>query len=231
MEAPRGASMPLSPAQLQTLKAAVAANTTQISVGGVMSAINTLPNNSDANDAIATWYNQAASPAYLVWNPTTLIKSLRAATDLSKFTPQDSPPTSTNTVTGTNDALLYQNRCLVCQLKQANAVFLIQGEGTVDASPQQFRQSFFDCMTSLPSGSGGAVQNAGWGTAGSPGAIRLAMQRSATNFEKLFSVAGSGAGAAGNVGGDPRGGTTNPDAVIVTGFVTTSDVETARNLS
>jgi hypothetical protein len=218
--------MALTPAQLATLKAHIAANTNQI--GGV--AINTLPNGSDQNFAIAAWYNLAASPAYLVWNTEVPIKSIRAAVNLQNFTPTDNPPAASGNAQGTNDALLYNNRALVCQLKQANAIFLIQGEGSVDCSPLQLRQSFNDCMTTIPSGSGGGNQNAGWGTSAAPGAVRLAMHRQATNGEKVFVVASTAAPNAGNVGADARGGATNPDTLVHVGSIELADVEAARNL-
>lgn len=180
--------------------------------------------------------NALASPAYLVWNPAAEAAKVRGALDVSKYTPTDSPPASTNNVTGTNDALLYQNRALSCQLKQANAMFFAQATGAIDATPQALRQSFNDCMTGIPSGASGAAQNAAWGTAGTPGAVRLALQRRATVGEKLFSGQGAGAGAAGNVSGDARGGTTNPDALgtgsdggYAQGDITAENINAARN--
>lgn len=65
--------MPLTSAQLATLKTDVAANTAAIPAGQPWSgafagqAINTLPNNGDANVAIAGWYNLAASPSWTIW--------------------------------------------------------------------------------------------------------------------------------------------------------------------
>lgn len=55
--------MPLTPAQSATLKTDIAANTNQIN--GVQ--IKDMPNNSDANDAIAKWYSGQASPDFTVW--------------------------------------------------------------------------------------------------------------------------------------------------------------------
>lgn len=49
--------MVLSPAQLQAIKADIAAN----------GDLNVFPNNSDGAFAIATLYNQPASPAFTVW--------------------------------------------------------------------------------------------------------------------------------------------------------------------
>jgi len=58
--------MTLSPAQLATLKTDINANTTQITVGGVATAIKDLPNNGDVNVEIAAWYNLPTA-AFWVW--------------------------------------------------------------------------------------------------------------------------------------------------------------------
>ncbi len=221
----KGKQMTLTASQKSTLKADIAANTNTI--GGVQ--IKDLPNTGDNNFSIAQWYSGAASPAYKVWDNACVIKTLRSATDLSKFTPADTPPASGSTAQITNDMLLFNNRALVCQLKQTNALTLIQGEGSVDCTASQFRTSFNDCMAAIPSAAGGGNNNAGWGTQATPGAVRLAMQRSANNIEKLLSVAGSGGGAAGNVSGDARGSATNPDAMVYVGSISGDDIESARN--
>lgn len=189
----------------------------------------------DDEAAIAA-LNAQASPTYLVWNPAAPTAALRSALDVSKYTPTDAPPASGSTTQVTNDQLLYNNRALACQLKQANAFFFVQGGlgTTVDATPQAIRQSFNDCMTAIPSGASGANANAGWGTAGGPGPVRLAMQRPATVGEKLFSVQGPGGGPSGNVSGDARGSTTNPDALglgssgYASGNVTHQNIDSAR---
>jgi hypothetical protein len=214
--------MPLTSAQLTTLAANIAANTA--TAPGTTGQISALAHTADNAFAVAAWYNLAASPAYRVWSTAVELKAVRSLVNLQQFTPTDNPPASTNNVQGTNDALLYQNRALVCQLKQANAIFLITGEGAIDCSPLQLRQSFNDCMTLIPSGASGATQNAGWGTSAAPGAVRLAMQRAATNAEKLFAVASTAAPNAGNVGADPRGGATNPDTLVVVGSISDADV-------
>jgi hypothetical protein len=224
--------MALTQAQLATFKSSIQGNTTPIPAGRPFAgtAINALPNTDDANTEIANWYNLTASPSYTVWNTAVPIKAIRAAVNLQQYTPTDSPPAASGNAQGTNDALLYNNRALMCQLKQANAIFLIQGEGSVDCSPLQLRQSFNDCMTTIPSGSGGGNQNAGWGTSAAPGAVRLAMHRQATNGEKVFVVASTAAPNAGNVGADARGGATNPDTLVHVGSIELADVEAARNL-
>lgn len=59
--------MPLNSTQLQTLKSDIAANSATITFNGAPVAINALPSNADADAAIATYYNQPASPDYWVW--------------------------------------------------------------------------------------------------------------------------------------------------------------------
>lgn len=226
--------MPLTAAQKLTLRTHIQANTTQLEFGGGLAAINTVFAGASLNSGdallIAGWYSQLAAPAYVAWNTTVPIKSIRSLVNLQNFTPADAVPASGATAQVTNDQLVYQNRALVCQLKQANAIFLIQGEGSVDCTPLQLRQSFNDCMTAIPSGANGNNQNAGWGTSGAPGAVRLAMQRQITNLEKVFSVASTAGPNAGNVGTDARGGTTNPDTLVVLGGITGDEISDIHGL-
>jgi hypothetical protein len=216
--------MPLTPAQLQTLKTHIAGNAATVPINGVPTAISAVPVSPDNCQAVADWYNGAAAPAYKVWDTQVALKAIRSLVNLANYTPSDAAPAATNNVQGTNDALLYQNRALACQLKQANAVFLVTGEGAIDCSPLQLRQNFNDCLTAIPSGVAGANQNAGWGTSAAPGPVRLAMQRNATSAEKLFAVASTAAPNAGNVGADARGAVTNPDTLAVVGALAGSDV-------
>jgi hypothetical protein len=216
--------MTLSPAQLATLKTDLAANANTVLINGSPVAIKDVPHGGQNAQTVADWYNLTASPAYLVWNTLVDLKSIRSLVNLQNYTPSDPVPASGSTAQVTNDQMVFQNRSMVCQLKQANAIFLITGEGQIDCSPLQLRQSFNDCMTAIPSGPSGANQNGGWGTSAAPGAVRLAMQRSATNAEKLFAAASTAAPNAGNVGTDARGGTTNPDTLVVTGQISGTDV-------
>jgi len=219
----------MTPAQLQTLKADLAANVNTVSIGGTPTAINAVPHTADNAQAIADWYNLVAAPAYTVWNNSVPIKTIRGLVNLANYTPSDAVPASGSTVQITNDQMVFQNRALACQLKQANAISLIQGADSVDCSPLQFRQDCSDCMTAISSGTGGAPLNAGWGTSASPGPVRTAMQRTATNVEKLFAVQSTPAPNAGNVGADPRGGITNPDTLVFVGTISLTDVQNAWN--
>lgn len=220
--------MPLTNGQKTTLKNDIAVNTNTIAAGKPFAGtqVKDIPNSADGNIAIADWYSGTASPAYLVWRTDCDAGSIRAATSLAAYTPSDTPPASGGTVQITNDELLYQNRALICQLKQANAIFLLQSQVTLNCTPSNLRQSFSDCMRQIPSGGGGANNDAGWGAAATPGAVRLAMQRACRFIEKLLAVTATGAG---NEGAQPRGSDRNPDALGYEGAITGQDVEDARN--
>ena len=64
--------MPLTPAQLTTLKADISANTA--TVNGVQ--IKLIINNSDGNSDIAGWYNGLASPSHTVWKTNVAINDV-----------------------------------------------------------------------------------------------------------------------------------------------------------
>jgi hypothetical protein len=60
----------MTPAQLSTLKADIAANPNPTGQPGSIYAtvaVNLVPNNSDGNAAIAFWYDQATNPVKVVW--------------------------------------------------------------------------------------------------------------------------------------------------------------------
>ncbi len=59
--------MPLSPAQLSTLKTNITANTATVTYAGSPTQIKDVPNNGDGNAAVAAWYNLAASPSFTLW--------------------------------------------------------------------------------------------------------------------------------------------------------------------
>lgn len=221
--------MSLTAAQQTTLAADIAANTAVLPAGRQFAgvAVQDVPHTADGAYDVAWWYSQPASPAYKVWDTRVNLKDIRSLVNLAQFTPADAVPASAGSTQNTNDQLVFQNRALACQLKQANAIFLITGEGQIDASPLQLRYSFNDCMTQIPSGASGANQNAGWGTSAAPGAVRLKMQRDALAVEKVFSAASTAAPNAGNVGADPRGGTTNPDTLVYVGTVSDGDIRSA----
>jgi hypothetical protein len=160
-----------------------------------------------ADQAAADLANAAAAPSYFVWNPSCDPGKIEGGIDKSLYTPTDTPPASGTTVQLTNDALLFQNRALACQLKQFNAQWLLTPRGVINASLTQVRKNFQDCLRQIPSGVAGAVSDAGWGAPGVPGVARLAMMNLASNFEKLYTVVATGIAN----DGVTRGANTSPD--------------------
>lgn len=224
--------MALTSAQKATLKSDIAANTTTISVlvdgqGDTPQQVqikNVVGSVGDNWQRIATWYNLPT--AYLVWRNAADKLFIDSLIVKSSYTPNDAAPASTNSIQGTNDALLYQNRALVCQLKQSNALWLTGGvAGTINASLASLRQNFQDCLRQIPSGASGVNQDAGWGVPLTPGNVRLGLMRAVNNVEKLFVSASTGPGTDG-VGAN-RGTITNPDAVSFDGTVSAADVSDA----
>ena len=57
----------MTPAQLQTLKTNINANTATIQLGPNTVQIKDSPNNGDANNEVAAWYNLLAAGPYWVW--------------------------------------------------------------------------------------------------------------------------------------------------------------------
>lgn len=101
--------MPLTAPQLAALKADVAANANLIPAGyewtGAYAglAINSLPNDQDANTAIAGWYNLATDPAFWVW------RSRVSRSDVYNTTSDLSPATHWNWTTYKNQSVTEQN--------------------------------------------------------------------------------------------------------------------------
>jgi hypothetical protein len=117
--------MPLTTAQLATLKTHLAANTNQVLYGGVLTAINAVPNNPDGNFAIAGWYNLTASPAWRVWRTNVPVKDCKKATTWTEYIGRSQ---------GERDAWGF-----------------ILSNGIVDASDPNVRQGILDCFSG-PSG-------------------------------------------------------------------------------
>jgi len=59
--------MSLTPAQLQTLKTNLAANTATVLINGVATAINVVPHGAQNAQTIADWYNLTAAPNFWAW--------------------------------------------------------------------------------------------------------------------------------------------------------------------
>lgn len=184
----------MNSAQLTALRNDIAANTATI--GGVQ--INAMPNNPDANFAIAAWYSGVATPDFVVWQTSVSIDAIQDAIVYANMTPAAAPD-------GTQT---WANRALQCQGKQFNLQNLLLGRATVNASKANIRAAFQDCLTALPSKADGTNQAAGWTS------VQTAMQRLATRIEKLFAT-GTGSAA-------------SPATMAYEGFVSGSEVDAAR---
>lgn len=101
--------MALTPAQVATLAAHLAANTNLING----TAINALPNTPDDNFAIANWYNQTAlvgdnqafANSLNLWKPVVTIQELNAAINWSQT------PAGATSADQTNSWLRWQSMC------------------------------------------------------------------------------------------------------------------------
>lgn len=154
--------MPLTTAQLATLKAHIAANTNTIPAGqpwtnsfvGVQ--VKDVPSGGGGLDTIAGWYNQVASPDYFVWRDLPMETVLNLVT-FANMTPLDAVPT---TPALTVD--VFRARALVCQGKQFNFQILTQGRATAPMKRLNYRAAMQDCLTNIPAGAAGALIAANW---------------------------------------------------------------------
>lgn len=153
----------MTPAQLSTLKAAIAAETNPEFV---------LLRNSGATGAMADWYN-GESTVY-AWRPTASADDIVNTITWASLTPTD--PAS-----GTAIAL---ERAYICQGKQLNLQIMLQGRVTpVPTGKNNIRQALSDALQNVPAGTAGALLDAGWIGANR---VKAAITRLATRCEALF---------------------------------------------
>lgn len=171
----------MTPAQQQTLKTHIQANTTVLAFAGGNMTIAAnfgapLVSSSD-NLVIASWYNGNASPDFFVWRDLPMSQVLNLIT-FANMTPADAVPAS-----NAGDALLlWQARSLACQGKQFNLQNLTLGRSTAPMKLGNYRNAMQDCLTQVPAGASGALVAAGWV------AVRDAAKGLATNLEKVFAT-------------------------------------------
>jgi len=149
-----------------------------------------------ATGQIADWYNQNLS-SFVVWQTAVDINVIFDNIVWANLTPVDSP----------DGTATWTNRSLCCQGKQFNIQTILAGRGSINSAKANIRAGLQDALTAIPSGSGGASQNAGWTS------VRSAMQRFATNGEKIFAT---GTGTA-----------VTPGFLVVEGILSYEDVTTA----
>lgn len=214
--------MPLTAAQLQTLKTDLANNTNTVSVdGGAPTAINAVPRTQDAAQAVADWYNQDASGPFLVFNPSVPNATIFNQVLFANYTPSD-------TITSGN-AAQWTAASMACQGKQFNVQIMLQPNSTFNAGLPNLRSGLKDAMTKLPSGTSFALQDGGWNA--SLNTAPCALTRNGSNVEKLFAVATTGPLAAGSgaLGAGGAQGTANVALLVVTGPIAYSDILNAWN--
>lgn len=158
----------MTPAQLVTLKAAIvgdAALNDAVAAGNY--------------GAILEYLNADSSPAFIVWRSSVKTEEIFDAITWSALTPADNPD-------ATQD---WANRSLACQGKQFNLQTLLTGRTTISGAKASIRAGLQDALTNVPSGTAGALVNAGWA------AVKTALSRTATRGEKLYAT-GAGTVAA-----------------------------------
>lgn len=194
--------MPLTPAQLPTLAAAIAANTAVLPAGQPFAGVQVkdVPKNGDGAAQVAWWYNQEAAGPWVVWRDLPMADVLNLIT-FANMTPVDGVPAVT--ALGSNPSVAqnatYDNqmaglhgwnaRANLCQSKQFNLQNLTLGRDTAPMKRSVYRAGLQDCLTNIPSGAAGAPLAANWV------GVRDGAKFNATNAEKLFAT-GTGTTAA-----------------------------------
>jgi hypothetical protein len=165
--------MPLTTAQKSTLKAAILA-----SQDAAIVAAATARNDTE----LARLLNLPST--FAVWRSTTPADEVSDAILWDRLTPIDTP----------DGSAIQTNRLLLCQSKQINLQVLLQGRETIGTGRPNLRNGLSDALLNVPSGVGGATQDAGWIGAGR---VKATITRFATVAERVFAT---GTGTAGTPG-------------------------------
>lgn len=194
--------MALTPAQLQTLKAAINGNPTWAA----------FPQNSDGYFALAQVLNVTASPAFSVWRTEVPVSTVIDSINLANYTP------NTNIASGDTDPTISRliGWALYCQTKQMNLQLMLQGRDRMDCSKATVRANLRDAVIQVPSGASGALTSPG----GASGATTLGVcVRNATEAEKIL------VGAV-----NQQTGTVTAAVLGFEGNLSPADVQAAREL-
>ena len=163
--------MPLTQAQLQTLKTDIAANTNTVTFGGSPVQIKDLPNSPDANAEIAAWYSAQASPSYWLWR-TSIFES-----EITRSASADATTWSWTAYIGRSQGE-----------RDAWARLFMGGGSGMNPSLTNVRQGLADIF----SGAGGSAQRTH---------LLAICRRPALRVEKLLAVAATGPGNDGGTRG------------------------------
>ena len=150
----------MNPELYPTLKAAIIADPNLAAARAIHSGVGT--------QMIADYLNTDSD--LTVWRTSVQTQVLFDAITWANMTPTDAP----------DGTAAWQCRSLACQGKQFNLQLIFASRDTIDPSKANVRAGLQDALTNVPSRTGGATVSAGWVP------VRTAMQRLATNFEKIF---------------------------------------------
>lgn len=154
---------------------------------------------------IVAFYNADSNPPFYVWRSSVDTETIFDAIDWAKLTCADVATTADSAQV----AAAQTNWQLACQAKQINLQIVLQGRNTINATHLKVRKAFSDSLQNVPSGDGGALQDAGWQGA------KQAMYRPATRAERLFATG--------------TGTTGVPGLCVFEGAVTLDEVSAALN--
>ena len=165
----------MTPAQLQTLKAAVLA-----SVDPAVQAAGASRNDTE----LARLLNLPST--FYVWRSTVPADEVADAILWDRLTPADAP----------DGSAIQTNRLLLCQSKQINLQVLLQGRDSIGTGRANLRAGLSDALQNVPSGIGGATQDAGWAGASR---VKATITRLATVAERVFATGTGTTGIPGNL--------------------------------
>lgn len=152
---------------------------------------------------IAAFYNQPR--AFQVWRSSVDTETIFDAIDWAKLTVTDLASVGDSAQVSSAQT----NWHLACQGKQINLQIVLQGRQTINATRLKTRQMLADALQNLPSGAGGALQDAGWTQ------VKQMLYRPATRGEALYATG--------------TGTTGVPGLLAFEGAVTIDDVSTVLN--
>lgn len=209
----------LTPTQLTTLNANLAANTNTILISGTAVAINALTAAQKANaaiaQAVAVWYNGLPATAFYGYYTGVPVAAVNGAIRWKRLTPTDA-------VTAAN----FTQISLACQGIQFNVQLLLGYLGTIDATQKAIVQGFADTLSAVPSAGAGATQDAGWTSAVSGGlTVPQVLSRLATNAEAL--LADTTVWGQGGSGASQTPGSTGPANLLFQGSLQGTDIQAA----
>lgn len=158
----------MTPAQLDAIKADIAANPD----------LAAFPQTQDGADGVAQLYN-AFDATFKVWNTAAPTDAIFDAVDWTKYTPNMKPLVGDIPAR----AAFIMNNALLTNIKQMNLQNMLFGRQSIDGSKLGIRKGLQDSVTGVPAGAAGADVDPG-GALGVT--VVTALVRPARRIEKLL---------------------------------------------